>query len=851
MNACLRFPLAALATLCLALPALAQYPLNVGGPQNDVANATHYDDLGNTYLVGAFRTTADFDPSPAILPLTSVGNTDAFVASYDAGGAVRWAFALSSPGREAALDVQHQNGVLYVTGHYEGSVDFDPGSATVFAPVGGGLDAFVAAYDVTGTSPVLLWVAPIFGPGEQIGQDLDIHPLPPFNVWVTGSLKAGADFGGPILVSAGDRDIFVAGYDALTGTTYDAFRLGAGGLDEGLGLSLVRPNLPCITGRFRNTVDFDPSGGVFNLTAAGEDAFVACYVDIPAGNPTIFGSFAPFRIGGPSIDRGYDLTTPPNRVVVTGTFVGTADFGGPLFTSNGAADAFVASYDLSAAPQWVVPFGGPQVDAGLGIDDDDCGNVYASGAFRAGPVDFDPFAPPPSYTLPTFAGFDAWTASYDASGGFRFANRVAQNQQDVGWGVAVKPASGSHLAAGQLGATPTFSSGTTVSAISPVTSNGALDGWLAAYNTNGALQTNGSGHPFPLRVSCPAPPPGLQVWTDFDAFSAGLYLDLTTPTTPPNDGFPVGSVVTGPGVVDRAAHFPAPNDHIRINPDPSLALGADDLSVDAWVQHDLGFVSDYLTIVSNLDPIARDGYEVQVRRATNTDWVIHVFIGDGSTAFSLISPIFPFPPSTWRFVAVTVDHAAVTTATFYLDGVAIGTATSPALGPISHPGPMFEHRSVQFSGNDQPGWLDEVEVFHALLSSDEVGRIYRYAKCKPCFTAPFQPTARTAASTVLGVDFAPDAPVSAAMPTAFVLEAGRPNPFRGRTEIAFSLDAAGPVRLLVYDMLGRRVATLVDEAREAGAHTAVFDAGALPSGVYLVRLEAAGQAATQRVTLVR
>ncbi len=843
MNLYLRFPLAALALLLAASPAFAQYPLHVGGPQNDVANATHYDDLGNTYLVGAFRGAADFDPSVFSLTLGSAGNTDAFVASYDPGGNVRWAFAIGTPGREVANDVIHQDGVIYVTGHYEGTPDFDPSSGTFFAPAGGGLDAFVAAYDVTGAFPVFLWLAPIFGPDDQIGQDLDIHPLPPFNVWVTGSLVDNADFGGSILAATGpSSDIFVAGYDAGSGLLYDAFAVGGNGLDEGLGLSLLRPNLPCITGRFRNTVDFDPSGGVFLLTsAAGDDGFAACYIDIPAGTPTLFAPFNAIQISGPSIQRGYDIHATFNQIAVTGTFVATTNFNGPSFPSNGSADAFVAAYDLSGAPQWVIPFGSSQIDAGLGIDADDCGNVYATGTFRDGPVDFDPFVLG-TYDLPTFANYDAWVASYDALGNFRFANRIARNQRDVGYGVAVKPTSGAHLAAGEFAQTPVFSSGTVVSAAAPITSNGNRDGYLAAYNTNGALQM----------ASCPAPPVGLEAWTDYDAFTSGVYLDLASVLSPANNGTPVGSVVNGPGAVGEAANFTVTGDHIEIAPDPSLAVNTDDLTVDAWVQIDPVFTSDFFTIVSNLNAPDRNGYEVYLRRVNNTDWVIVVTIGDGTIGFDLVSPPFLITPSTWRFIAVTVDHDILaTTATFYLDGLPFATAAGPPLGPITYDGPMYQHRSAQFGPNDEWGWLDEVEVFHALLSDNDIERIARFGKCKPCFTADFQPTFRAAHDEELDVDFAPETPSTAATPDMFALPPARPNPFRGQTEIDFSLPEDGPVRVQVFDMMGRRIATLVDEVRSAGSYSVRFDAGTLPSGVYIVRLEGSEQIQTQRMTLVR
>jgi flagellar hook assembly protein FlgD len=78
-----------------------------------------------------------------------------------------------------------------------------------------------------------------------------------------------------------------------------------------------------------------------------------------------------------------------------------------------------------------------------------------------------------------------------------------------------------------------------------------------------------------------------------------------------------------------------------------------------------------------------------------------------------------------------------------------------------------------------------------------------------------------------------------------------PNPFQSRTTITFDLARSAPVSLVVYDVSGRRVRTLVDGAAElgAGAHTADWngldDGGRrVPAGLYFARLEARGEAAT-------
>ena len=91
-----------------------------------------------------------------------------------------------------------------------------------------------------------------------------------------------------------------------------------------------------------------------------------------------------------------------------------------------------------------------------------------------------------------------------------------------------------------------------------------------------------------------------------------------------------------------------------------------------------------------------------------------------------------------------------------------------------------------------------------------------------------------------------------AVPGALTLEQNHPNPFSGATEIAYALPAPSDVRLGVYDLLGRRVATLAEGGRPAGTHRAAFDAGGrLASGVYFYRLEAGGQVQTRRMVVAR
>ena len=90
------------------------------------------------------------------------------------------------------------------------------------------------------------------------------------------------------------------------------------------------------------------------------------------------------------------------------------------------------------------------------------------------------------------------------------------------------------------------------------------------------------------------------------------------------------------------------------------------------------------------------------------------------------------------------------------------------------------------------------------------------------------------------------------LPKSFSLEPNYPNPFNPTTTINFSVPEEARVRVTVFDVIGRRVAVLTDQAYAPGVHELVWDASAHASGVYFYRMEAAGKLVqTQKMTLVK
>jgi hypothetical protein len=88
-------------------------------------------------------------------------------------------------------------------------------------------------------------------------------------------------------------------------------------------------------------------------------------------------------------------------------------------------------------------------------------------------------------------------------------------------------------------------------------------------------------------------------------------------------------------------------------------------------------------------------------------------------------------------------------------------------------------------------------------------------------------------------------------PAQLVLRPVTPNPFNPRTEIRYLLPQAGRVDVGVFNVMGQRVATLVDGRQTAGEKRMTWDAHGLPSGPYFLRIDAAGETRNTKMMLVK
>ncbi len=89
------------------------------------------------------------------------------------------------------------------------------------------------------------------------------------------------------------------------------------------------------------------------------------------------------------------------------------------------------------------------------------------------------------------------------------------------------------------------------------------------------------------------------------------------------------------------------------------------------------------------------------------------------------------------------------------------------------------------------------------------------------------------------------------MPSEFRLEQNFPNPFNPTTMIRYALPQKSQVTLTVSEVLGQKVAELVNGDIQAGFHEVQFNTGKLASGVYLYRLQAESFMATKKLLILR
>ncbi|NUM51082.1 MAG: T9SS type A sorting domain-containing protein [Flavobacteriales bacterium] len=394
----------------------------LGSTKDDRGNAITLDNSGNIYITGIYKDSVDFDPSPSETKLISAGNNDVFFAKYDNNGNLAFANSFGGVDNDLVRDIcLNSTNHIILTGSFYGTADFDPSPATFNRTSAGSADIYLASYDNNGS---LLWVNSFGETGFDGSAALAMGNAD--TIYVTGRFNNTVDFdpSGNIfnLTSAGGSDIFLAKY-VPSGAFVWAFSLGAAASDEGTNLCLHNSDL-YLTGTFQLTVDFDPSGNVFNLSSGNGgnnyDAFIAKY---NAQNGNFINAI---NIGGINTVWPNDISANGNgNVYLTGYFMGTADFDSSPsvfnLTSQGNTDIFLATYTSGLLFTDAFGTGKTSGDEAKAVAIDNSGNVLLGGNFIYD-VDFDPSGG--TFILDSYANGGGFLAKYTSALSFTWAKNV-------------------------------------------------------------------------------------------------------------------------------------------------------------------------------------------------------------------------------------------------------------------------------------------------------------------------------------------------------------------------------------------------------------------------------------------
>jgi hypothetical protein len=179
-------------------------------------------------------------------------------------------------------------------------------------------------------------------------------------------------------------------------------------------------------------------------------------------------------------------------------------------------------------------------------------------------------------------------------------------------------------------------------------------------------------------------------------------------------------------------------------------------------------------------------------------------------------------PGTWYFHFVYNG----TNVLIYRNGTLLTTNPRTINMPT---GTGFKVGAYSTSSYSMSGKMDEFRIYNRALTAEEI--VASWNKELPILVGT------------------PN--INTQVPDNYSLSQNYPNPFNPATKISYDIPKAGIVKLVVFDILGREVRTLVNDFKQAGSFTVEFNASELSSGAYFYRIEAGDFTATKKMLLVK
>lgn len=438
---------------------------------NEYLYSMSSDASNNIYMVGKFTGSSldfNFDEDAT----NAVNSSCGFLVKYNSDGIYQWAVALTGNATTYGVSVD-KDGNSYLVGYFSGTVDFNPGAGTnnMTAP-SGSLAGFFAKYDASGVFQWSKMITGTSG-GDVLPLAVASTSTHLLITGRYSATNADFDpDAGTALFSANSfsNDLFVAKYSSSDGSYAGAFSLGDTGSETGYSITVDASENAIIGGTFQGTVDFDPGTGTSNLTATSTETGFIMKVS-PAGAvsavtllPDVFHVKADasdnIHILGKDFLAKYDPAgtllwknnlgspmqsfTSGNIVIesngdVTMCGAGGGKLAGPNVYTQMSGLGYFAKFDMNGTLITYKDMGVPC----KGLAYDPSGNMIIVGHFNE-PTDFDTRLTSSDTLTPTY--YDVFFAKYNACSGYETSSTVNLCQgQTVSYGVHSYTAVGSQV----------------------------------------------------------------------------------------------------------------------------------------------------------------------------------------------------------------------------------------------------------------------------------------------------------------------------------------------------------------------------------------------------------------------
>jgi len=519
-------------------------------------------------------------------------------------------------------------------------------------------------------------------------------------------------------------------------------------------------------------------------------------------------------------------TDPDGNVLVIGDFqdriqIDTAT----ILTSFGSSDVFVAKFNPVGALLWANNMGDISADIGYGISTDINGNVFITGSF-SGTAFFD------STTSIVSNGVDdVFLAKYDPDGNLVWVHNIGGTASDFGSDIAID-SNGDILLTGHFSGSASFDDSFKLN------SNGSWDAFVAKYNSDGILD-------WAQKIGGPSLEEGLGIARNADNeisvtgyFVGTVHFDSTTSLTGETAGFRNGYVAkySPNGAVLWANKMTSENN-----------TKGYDLSADADGNI---FVTGSFAGTAKFDStttlLSEGGVDAFVAKY-GSDGILHDLIQVGSTGSD-------------EGYAITIDSNRNILITGYFEG----TANFDASTTLTSTG-QANTFIAKYNNSEDLDWVNHVSAtftslgngaaldaddnivlagsFHGLAEFNETTSLISLGSQPDAFIVKY----RSDGSLVTAFDdrFLTN------NPKEFLLSQNYPNPFNPTTTINYNIPHTEKVSLTIYDLLGKKIATLVDGIQQAGNHQVSWNAFSASSGIYIYNIQAGKRIATKRMVLLR